>query len=104
MNNINDGGPAYPHLMSGCQVAGESEHFPGLTKREHFAALLMPVAAGIHGATTAWTEENRRFMIAQEAVKLADALIAALGPQVPATEEQLQAFFAKHGLNKDPNA
>jgi hypothetical protein len=34
----NDGGPAFPHVMSHCQTANESEMYPGLSLRDYFAA------------------------------------------------------------------
>jgi hypothetical protein len=35
---INDGGPAFPHLRSECQRVNETEMYEGLTMRDYFAA------------------------------------------------------------------
>lgn len=66
---------AYPHLDESCQRVDETEHAPGLTKREYFAAMAMQgllVGASV-GCAGSEPED-----IARDACKTADALIAEL--------------------------
>lgn len=66
--------PAYPHLADGCQRVNETEHFPGLTKREWFAAMAMQGL--LSWGPDAYDCEYEK--VARVAVHHADALIAEL--------------------------
>lgn len=66
--------PAFPHLQDTCQRNKESEHWPGLTKREVFAALAM---AGMLGSPLTLDTD----WLVDHCVVAADALLARLAAQ-----------------------
>ncbi len=68
--------PAFPHLISQCQRANETEYHEGLSKRELFAAMAMQgILSGDSDDT--YTVEKAAVV----AVELADALIAELSKE-----------------------
>lgn len=72
MSAINDGGPAFPVYTPNMPVEGS----PGLSIRDYFAGLAMPVllADAIDGPLP---DEHWRIGIAYDAYRMADAMLIA---------------------------
>lgn len=78
----NDGGPAFPHLHNTCQRVNESEMFPGMTLRDYFAAAALTGLLanperypGFYTPRTGTVASD----LSQDAMRLADAMVAARG-------------------------
>lgn len=74
-NEIDDGGPAFPHLHHTCQRVNESEYYEGMSLRDYFAAKAFErlVEAHIRGTV----DDLSKDIIAHEAYSYADAMLKA---------------------------
>ena len=74
MEQINHGGPAFPHLHNTCQRMNESEMFPGMSLRDYFAGQALAIAQKEH------VEQETHYNlddIARGAYAYADAMLTA---------------------------
>ncbi|MBR8123256.1 hypothetical protein KDW39_08850 [Burkholderia multivorans] len=72
MNEINDGGPAFPEVPGECNVY---QGKPGMTLRDYFAANAMrPLTLSMKSA-----RDNEMLSMAREAYAIADAMLRARG-------------------------
>jgi hypothetical protein len=74
---------AFPHLDESCQRVNETEHTPGLTKRELFAALALQGICAYPDKERGMSYED----MAGFAVEAADALLEALTDEPHLTTE-----------------
>ena len=75
MSKIDDGGPAFPHLMEKCQRVNESEHYGGLSIRDHFAAAALTQAVSYLAAYSKEEEDDTPKGAARLAYEIADAML-----------------------------
>lgn len=74
MNEINDGGPAFPvQIENNCNTG-----MPGMTLRDYFAAKAMQ---GMFAAFRHWPRDYEHSEVGKHAYQAADAMLAARGEQ-----------------------